>query len=104
MSEHERVIDLSVEVPGMPQQVWEAIATGPCITSWFVPHEVEGREGGPVRMDFGPGFGAVTATVTAWEPSHRVVFEGEGDRALAHEWLVEAREGGNGSPTFRHGL
>jgi uncharacterized protein YndB with AHSA1/START domain len=93
MSEHDRVIDLSVEVPGTPEQVWEAIATGPGITSWFVPHEVEGREGGAVRMDFGPGFGEVPATVTAWEPPHRVVFAGEGDRALAHEWLVEARDG-----------
>jgi uncharacterized protein YndB with AHSA1/START domain len=95
MSEHERVIDLSVEVPGTPEQVWEAIATGPGITSWFIPYEVQGREGGPVRMDFGPGIGEVTATVAAWEPPHRVVFQGEGDRALAHEWLVEAREGGS---------
>ena len=93
MTEHERVIDLSAEVPGTPEQVWDAIATGPGITSWFVPHEVEGREGGAVRMDFGPGIGEVTATVTAWEPSRRVVFQGEGDRALAHEWLVQARDG-----------
>jgi uncharacterized protein YndB with AHSA1/START domain len=94
MSESDRVIDLSIEVPGTPEQVWEAIATGPGITSWFVPHEVEGREGGTVRMDFGPGLGESTATVKAWEPSHRVVFESEmGDRALAHEWLVEARDG-----------
>ena len=93
MSEHDRVIDLSVEVPGTPEQVWEAIATGPGITSWFVPHEVEGREGGAVRMNFGPGFGEVTGTVAVWEPSHRVVFASEGDRALAHEWRVEARDG-----------
>ena len=95
MTEPERVIDLSVEVPGTPEQVWEAIATGPGITSWFIPHEVEGREGGAVRMDFGPGIGAVTATVTAWEPSRRVAFKSDGDRALAHEWLVEARDGGS---------
>lgn len=93
MNEHERVIDLSVEVPGTPEQVWEAIATGPGITSWFVPHEVEGREGGAVRMDFGPGFGEATATVAVWEPAHRVVFQSDGDHALAHEWLVEARDG-----------
>jgi uncharacterized protein YndB with AHSA1/START domain len=93
MTENERVIDLSVQVPGTPEQVWDAIATGPGITSWFVPHEVEGRQGGAVRMDFGPGIGEVTNTVTAWDPPSRVVFEGEGDRALAHEWLVEARDG-----------
>jgi uncharacterized protein YndB with AHSA1/START domain len=95
MSDPDRVIDLSIEVPGTPEQVWEAIATGPGITSWFIPHEVEGREGGAVRMDFGPGFGELTAAVTAWEPPRRVVFESEGDRALAHEWLVEARDGGS---------
>jgi hypothetical protein len=45
-------------------------------------------------MDFGPGFGEALAQVTAWQPPHRVVFTGEGERALAYEWLVEARDGG----------
>jgi uncharacterized protein YndB with AHSA1/START domain len=92
-SDHERVIDLSVEVPGTPEEVWRAIATGPGISSWFVPHEVDEREGGGVRMDFGGGL-AEAATVTAWEPPRRIVMTGEGDRALAFEWLVEARDGG----------
>ena len=39
---------------------------GPGITSWFVPHEVEGAEGGTVRMNFGPAYGESMATVTAW--------------------------------------
>jgi uncharacterized protein YndB with AHSA1/START domain len=90
----QRVIDLTVEVPGTPEQVWEAIATGPGITSWFVPHQVEEHEGGTVRMDFGPGFGEALARVAAWEPPRRVVFTSEGERALAYEWLVEARDGG----------
>ncbi len=93
MTEPERIIDLSVVVPGTPEQVWDAIATGAGISSWFVPHEVEGRQGGAVRMDFGPGIGEVTGTVAAWEPPGRIVFQGEGDRELAHEWLVEARDG-----------
>jgi uncharacterized protein YndB with AHSA1/START domain len=95
MSDQDRVIDLSVEVPGTPDQVWQAIATGPGITSWFVPHQVEEREGGTVRMDFGPGFGEATGQVDAWEPPHRVVFHGDGERGLAFEWLVEARDGGS---------
>jgi uncharacterized protein YndB with AHSA1/START domain len=90
----QRIIDLSVEVPGTPEQAWQAIATGPGITAWFVPHQVQERQGGTVRMDFGPGFGEALARVTAWEPPHRVVFSSEGDRALAYEWLVEARDGG----------
>jgi uncharacterized protein YndB with AHSA1/START domain len=93
-SDEQRVIDLSVEVPGTPEQVWETIATGPGITSWFVPHQVEEHEGGTVRMDFGPGFGEALARVSAWQPPHRVVFSSEGEPALAQEWLVEARDGG----------
>ena len=92
--DQQRVIELSVEVPGTPEQVWQAIATGPGITSWFVPHQVEEDAGGTVRMDFGAGFGEALARVAAWEPPHRVVFTGEGERALAYEWLVEARAGG----------
>jgi uncharacterized protein YndB with AHSA1/START domain len=93
VSDENRAIDLSVEVPGTPEEVWEAIATGPGITSWFVPHTVEGRAGGEVTMDFGPGYGVATARVTAWEPPHRLVIESEGEYALAYEWLVEARSG-----------
>ena len=95
MSDEPRVIDVSVEVPGTPEQVWQAIATGPGISSWFVPHEVEEREGGDVAMDFGADYPTEHATVTAWEPPYRVVFETGGDRALAFEWLVEARDGGS---------
>jgi uncharacterized protein YndB with AHSA1/START domain len=88
VTDDSRAIDLSVEVPGTPQEVWEAIATGPGITSWFVPHTVEGRAGGAVTMDF--GYGVQAAHVTAWEPPHRLVLEGD---RLAFEWLVEARSG-----------
>jgi uncharacterized protein YndB with AHSA1/START domain len=89
----DRVIDVSVEVPGTPEEVWRAIATGPGITSWFVPHEVDEREGGAVRIDFGGGY-TESSTVAAWEPPRRLVLTGEGERALAFEWLVEARDGG----------
>jgi uncharacterized protein YndB with AHSA1/START domain len=88
-----RSIDLSIEVPGRPEEAWEAIATGPGVSSWFIPTEIEGRTGGEVAMDFG-AFGRDTATVTAWDPPHRIVFQGGGDRPLAYEWLVEARDGG----------
>ena len=32
-----RWIQVEVEVPGTPEEVWEAIATGPGISSWFMP-------------------------------------------------------------------
>jgi uncharacterized protein YndB with AHSA1/START domain len=92
-----RTIDLSVEVVGTPEQVWAAIATGPGISSWFVPTTVEEREGGATTSMFGPGPEmAVSGRVAAWEPPHRVLFTGEeGEEGLAYEWLVEAREGGS---------
>ncbi len=89
-----RVIDLSVEVPGTPEEVWHAVATGPGISSWFIPHSVAEHEGGTVTMDFGSSFGKETATVESWDPPHRVVFVGPGEQPLAYEWLVEARNGG----------
>jgi uncharacterized protein YndB with AHSA1/START domain len=91
-----RAIDLEVEVPGTPEEVWEAVASGPGITAWFVPAKVDGREGGTVELDFGPGFGTDTARITAWEPPRRFVASsgGEGRPSFATEWLVEARDGG----------
>jgi uncharacterized protein YndB with AHSA1/START domain len=91
-----RAIDLDIEVPGTPEQVWEAVASGPGITAWFVPARVDGRVDGTVELDFGPGFGVETARITAWEPPRRFVAEtaGEGRPAFAMEWLVEARGGG----------
>jgi uncharacterized protein YndB with AHSA1/START domain len=86
-----RSIDVSVEVPGTPDLVWETVATGPGISSWFIPMTVDERVGGEAVMDFGPGFGKQSATVTLWDPPNRVVFQSGGDRPLAHEWLVEAR-------------
>ena len=91
-----RAIDLDIEVPGTPEEVWEAVASGPGITAWFVPAKVDGRVGGTVELDFGPGYGTETARITAWEPPRRFVAEvtGEGRPTFAAEWLVEARDGG----------
>ena len=94
-----RSIELEVEVPGTPEEVWEAIATGPGITAWFVPAQVEEREGGSLSLDImGKGMEAA-GVVTAWDPPRRFVYEEkdpfEADSAarLATEWLVESRSG-----------
>jgi uncharacterized protein YndB with AHSA1/START domain len=90
-----RSIAVEVEVPGTPEEVWKAIATGPGISSWFVPTEV--REDGTTVMNFGPGMDSV-ATRTAWDPPHRFAAESDGmgpnAPKLATEWVVEARSGG----------
>lgn len=95
MSE-DRSIELEIEVPGTPEEVWEAIATGPGISSWYVPHTVEERDGGSASARFGPGPEMeVPGRVAAWEPPNRIVFDGgEGVGGMAFEWLVEARDGG----------
>ena len=35
-----RSVSVEVEVPGTPEEVWQAIATGPGVSSWFVPTEI----------------------------------------------------------------
>jgi uncharacterized protein YndB with AHSA1/START domain len=96
MVDENRSLELEVEVVGTPEEVWQAIATGPGISSWYVPHTVEEREGGAAVARFGPGPGMeVPGRVAAWEPPRRVVFDGgEGAGGMAFEWLVEARGGG----------
>ena len=91
----DRVLRLEAEVPGTPEVVWEAIATGPGITSWFVPAEVAGQAGGRMELTFGPGM-VEQGEVTAWEPPHRFRYDVPpgSERTLAFEWLVEATAGG----------
>ena len=95
-----RAIHLEIEVPGTPEEVWRAIATGPGITAWMHPCEVEEREGGAFSYDMGGGMGG-KGRVTGWEPPHRFAqeeewtAEGAAPARLATEWLVEARSGGS---------
>lgn len=92
-----RSIQVEVEVPGTPEEVWRAIATGPGISSWFVPTRSEEREGGEVVSNFGPGMDC-PAKITAWQPPMRFAAESDmgppGSPKMATEWTVEARAGG----------
>ncbi|MCW5766832.1 MAG: SRPBCC domain-containing protein [Phycisphaeraceae bacterium] len=92
-----RSIQVEVEVPGTPEDVWRAIATGPGISSWFVPCTSEEKAGGQLVCTFGPGMDSA-ATITVWEPGKRFVAEGDlgmpGSPKVATEWTVEARSGG----------
>ena len=94
-----RYVQVEFEVPGTPEEVWDAIATGPGISSWFVPTVVEERDGKPVAMKyiFGPGI-EPSAEVTAWHPPLTFTAQGEvyggGAPPVATEWTIEARSGG----------
>jgi len=91
-------VEVETEIPGTPEEVWQAIATGPGISAWFVPTTLEEREGGAVVLDFGPGMTS-EAVITAWDPFRRFVAEnkggmGPGSPTVADEWTVEAKAGG----------
>ena len=91
-------VEVETEVPGTPEEVWQAIATGPGISAWFVPTKLEEREGGALVLDFGPGMES-EAVIKVWDPPHRFVCEnkggmGPGSPTVADEWTVEAKSGG----------
>lgn len=93
-----------IEIEGTPEEVWEAIATGPGIDSWFMgSNSVEPGEGGVVRMTL-PGW-TLEATITAWDPPNRLetrTEEGEDGRVMAFQYLIEGREGGSTVVRFVH--
>jgi uncharacterized protein YndB with AHSA1/START domain len=93
-----RYVQVEVEVPGTVEEVWQAIATGPGISSWFVPAEFEVKDGKPsaVTLNFGPGMES-RSVVTAWDPPRKWAAQGEGwggSPGIADEWSVEASAGG----------
>ncbi len=96
-------LEFSVEVPGTPEQVWQAIATATGMSAWFLPTEMEEREGGSLHFTMGPEMGS-DGHVTDWDPPRRIVYEEDWaalmgkDPAevspLTSEFLVEAHSGG----------
>ncbi len=93
-----RFIALETEVPGTPEEVWQAIATGPGLTAWFVPTQLEGRVKGSMVMNFGPGMES-KAEIQEWDPPRRFTAEnpegmGPGSPPMATEWTIEAKAGG----------
>lgn len=92
-----RSVEVRVEVSGTPEEVWKTIATGPGISCWFVPTNVELREGGEIKFQFGDGIEG-KGIVTGVEPPHRLSYEerdwAPGAPPLATECIVEAESGG----------
>jgi hypothetical protein len=84
--------------------VWDAIATGPGIDSWFFGRTtIEPGVGGRAAWDMG---GHVEhSTVTTWEPGKRFVYRGdeaEDGSFMAFEYLIEGRDGGSTVLRFVH--
>lgn len=94
-----RSVVTEFEVAGTPAEVWQAIATGPGVSSWFVPTEFEERDGKPVAMKV--RFGAwpeMRSEITAWDAPRMFATTADGwlpgSPPIASEWIVEARGGG----------
>lgn len=95
--------ELSLEVPGTADQVWQAIATASGISAWMCPTEGEPGPGGTITFDMGPEASS-TARITGWEPGRRLEYEedwaslmghaGAAVTPLATEFVVETRSGG----------
>ena len=90
-----RSIQAEAEVPGSAEEVWEAIATGPGIGSWFYPTELEERVGGVLEYLTGSEMVHIPAQVTVWDPPRRFRLDGkdcgpEGP-PTATEWIIESR-------------
>ncbi|HEX6315810.1 MAG TPA: SRPBCC domain-containing protein [Gemmatimonadaceae bacterium] len=65
-----RWVEMELLVPGTPEQVWQAMATGPGNAAWFVTADIEPRVGGAFRIDFGNGVTS-SGDVTRWNPPHQ---------------------------------
>jgi uncharacterized protein YndB with AHSA1/START domain len=85
-------VHLDATVTATPEQVWDAIATGPGISCWFIGRtEIDGAA---VRTSFGDDW-IPAGTVTTSEPPHHFAYRSDtapDGRFVAYEYLVEARD------------
>jgi uncharacterized protein YndB with AHSA1/START domain len=92
-----------VAVDATPDQVWEAITTGPGVDSWLMGRtEIDGENRTATFDMFGE---KATSVITAWEPGHRYATQGDKNpdgTFMAFEWLIEARDGGGAVVRFVH--
>lgn len=104
-----RSVQIEFEVPGTPEEVWQAIATGPGISSWLMPAEFEERDGKPValKLDFGSGPNPSSA-VTTWDPPRVLALQSDGlvpgSPPIAAEWHIQAQAGGTCTLRLVHSL
>jgi uncharacterized protein YndB with AHSA1/START domain len=96
-------MELTFELPGTPEQVWDAIATANGISAWFIPTDLEPRVGGAVEFHMGDD--SSKGSITDYDAPRRIEYSepdwaslgGHADATvtpLVTEFLVEARSGG----------
>jgi uncharacterized protein YndB with AHSA1/START domain len=89
-------VEMELIVPGTPEQVWQAIATGPGNSAWFTRTRIDEHVGGTIHFDLG-AMGTSTGEVTTWEPPFRFGYVErewmEGAPPVATEITVTSRSG-----------
>ena len=102
-----RRVEMEFLAPGTPEQIWEAMATGPGNAAWFTKATIEGRVGGKLTFHFGPDT-TTSGEVTAWEPPSRIGYvEREwnpGAPPVATEITITPRSGGQCVVRMVHSL
>ena len=92
-----------VTVDATPEQVWDAITTGPGVDSWLMGRtEIDAANKTSTFDMFG---NTSTSAITAWEPGRRYATQEEKNpdgTFMAFEWLIEARDGGGAVVRFVH--
>jgi hypothetical protein len=84
-----------ITVDATPDEVWEAIASGPGVDSWLMGRtEIDSASKTSTFNMFGE---VSTSSITVWEPGHRYATREEkkpDGTFMAFEWLIESRDGG----------
>jgi uncharacterized protein YndB with AHSA1/START domain len=102
-----RWVEMEFLTPGTPEEVWQAMATGPGNTAWFTRASIDERVGGALRFEFGPGMSS-SGEVTVWEPPHRFGYVetqwSAGAPPIATEITIAGRSGGQCVVRMVHSL
>jgi uncharacterized protein YndB with AHSA1/START domain len=100
---HPFEVSEEMTIAATPEEVWEAITTGPGVDSWLMGRTEVDSANKTARFEM---FGDVaTSTITAWEPGRHYATkqDPEADGTfMAMEWLIEARDGGGTVVRFVH--
>ncbi|MFD7868712.1 SRPBCC family protein [Streptomyces sp. NPDC057682] len=83
-------------LPAPPDQVWEAVATGPGNLGWLYPMEIEPRVGGRVTRG--------DATVLAWEPPRHLAVKATQEGGFSNTLTYRVEPADDGTSHLRMGI
>jgi uncharacterized protein YndB with AHSA1/START domain len=87
---HPFEIHEEINVDATPDEVWQAITSGPGVDSWLMGHsDIDGASKTATFSMFGH---VSTSSITAWEPGHRYATQEDKNpdgTFAAFEWLID---------------